>query len=98
MMGAEIAGAQFERFGPTLDAELQGPVDILECLFGGGAGGRVAGLADPVENPASLRLLFCFIAEKRILESDVDVGRVEKHSLAELIASGVSFADFEQCV
>src|ERR1051325_2116973 len=86
VMRAEISGTEFQRFGPTFDAKFQGNVDILECLFGSGTGGRIAGLADPVENPASLRLLFGIEAEKRILESDVNVVRVNKDSLAELIA------------
>ena len=98
MMGAEIAGIQFEGFFPALDAGSQRGIDILECLFGGSTGGGIAGLADPVEDPAGLHLLFCFVAEKRILEGNVDVIVVQTHGLPELVAGGFAFTDFEQRV
>ena len=59
---AEIFGTQLERTLPALDANLQRGIDILKRLFGGSTGGGIAGLADPVEDTAGLRLLFCFVA------------------------------------
>ncbi len=72
--------------------------DVLESLFSGGTGGRVAGLADPVEDPAGLHLLLCVVAEKRIFEGDMDVIVIQAHGLPKLIAGGFAFTDFEQCV
>ena len=98
VMGAEVSGVEFEGLGPAFDAGAQRSVDVFECLFGGGAGGGIAGLADPVEDAAGLRLLFGFVAKECVLEGDVGIGLIQAHSLAELVAGGFGFADFEQGV
>src|SRR6185295_10725310 len=95
MMRAETGRAQLKRFFPALNALFERRVDIPERLFRGNAGGGIAGLPDPVENPAGLRLLFCFVAEKCKLECDVNVAWVPAHGLTELVASRVRFADLE---
>jgi hypothetical protein len=70
-VGAEVAGVHRKGLGPTVDAGAEGCIDILKSLFGGSGGGGVAGLADPVEDAASLRLLFGFVAKKREFEGYV---------------------------
>ena len=98
IMRAEISGIQFERLGPTLDAEPQRCIDIEKCVFGGNTRGGIAGLADPVEDPAGLCLLFRFVTKKRVLEGYVGVILIQAHGLPELIAGGFGFTGFEQCV
>src|SRR6266849_558371 len=98
VMCAEVSGIQLEGFLPPLDPDSERSIDILKRLFGGSTGGGVAGLADPVEDPAGLHLLFRFVAQKRVLESDVDVIVVQTHGLPKLVAGGFAFADFEECI
>ena len=98
LVSAEVAGVEFEGFLPAIDAGSQRAINVLESLFGGSSGGWVAGLADPVEDPAGLHLLLCVVAKKRIFEGNVDVIVIQTHGLPKLIAGGFAFTDFEQRV
>ena len=97
-MGAEIVWGAFERLEPARDSGGQRLVDILKGLLGGLTRGGMAGYADTIEDTARLGLLPGFVAEERIFERDVFVGRVEPHGLSELIAGGFVFPHFQQGV
>src|SRR5260370_28646323 len=88
IMRAEISGIQFERLGPTLDAEPQRGINIEKSAFGGSTRGGIAGPADPVKDPAGLCLLFLFGAKKRVLEGYVGVILIQAHRLPQLVPGG----------
>ena len=85
IVGAEVVGAHRDRLLPSLDACGQRGVDVPIGLFGG-CGGRSAELADTVENPPRLGLLFGLVCQEGELHGHLAVRRVDFHGAAELIA------------
>src|SRR5258708_6880876 len=90
LMRAEIIGRHLERFRPAGDAFGQRLVYVLKSLLRGG----IAGLADAVEDPASGGLLLGLVAQERILERHVLIGRIDAHGFGELVARRLVFTDF----
>ena len=104
VMDAEIGGRCQESLLPARDSGCQGFVDIPECLGGRRLGSRIArGIPNPRENTprfgfAGRRFIPRFVAEERVFESDVDIGRFEPDGLAELLPRGFRVTGLQERV
>jgi hypothetical protein len=88
---------------PAGDAGGERGVDVLERGFGCGAGGGVVRLANAGEDAAGFgfaggSVVACFEAEEGVLEGQMKVGWREAEGLAELLASSVAVACFQERV
>src|SRR2546428_11095022 len=95
MMRHEGGRSKLESLLPTLDSRRQRTIDILECLLRRDSRRRVAARAHPVEHAASFDLHPGLMTEKRELQRDVKIGRIEPHSFGKLIAGGVIFTNLK---
>src|SRR5258708_35977528 len=93
-MRTEVIRGDFKRLAPARDPFLKWPVDILESLFRG----RVTGLAYVVKDAPRDRLLLGFIAEKRILQRYMLIGRIQAHRVSESVARCSVIPNFQQRV
>src|SRR5689334_6425209 len=81
-MSAEVFRLDGNSMGPAFHTGAKLPVDVLISPLGCG----VSAAADLVEDAAGSRLLFRFIAQKGVFESDMRVVWIKLHSLSEAIA------------
>src|SRR5579884_4564858 len=95
VMGAEIIGAESNRAQPAVEAGGERVIDIVEGLFGYG----IAVPADAVENAACFggarTPILLLVGKEGEFESDLGIGGIEAHGLAELFECERVFAGLE---